>query len=322
MRYTKAVTKFNALSLNISLKSCLRLNKIWGSRRGTCVACLFLKSATSNDQKQRPFGAFVNGKMLLKSLIAAATLLASSTHALYFYLDGTTPKCFYEELARDTLVVGKEEGSEFIGYGVDWFVGTYHAQAYNGNTQQYVATTDLAIQVTVDETFDNDHRVVSQTSTSSDKPSKFTFTAADPGTHRLCFTPSGPAAVSLQGWFSGDAHKGGVKLWLDMAIGESSKIESDDKHKIDSLLGKVKELNGRMADIRREQVFQRVSLRKQAYATLIPYERDWKLRSDMTCRNEKQSFEISQNQSTRGLSNGRLSSWSCWAEHALGNCPI
>lgn len=46
--------------------------------------------------------------MLMKSLIAAATLLASSTHALYFYLDGTTPKCFYEELARDTLVVGKE----------------------------------------------------------------------------------------------------------------------------------------------------------------------------------------------------------------------
>lgn len=46
---------------------------------------------------------------------------------------------------------------------------------------------------------------------------------------------------------------------LDMAIGESSKIESEDKSKIDSIVGKVKELNGRMADIRREQVFQRVS---------------------------------------------------------------
>lgn len=45
---------------------------------------------------------------------------------------------------------------------------------------------------------------------------------------------------------------------LDMAIGESSKIESEDKGKIDSIVGKVKELNGRMADIRREQVFQRV----------------------------------------------------------------
>jgi hypothetical protein len=28
------------------------------------------------------------------------------TSALYFYLDGTTPKCFYEELPKDTMVVG------------------------------------------------------------------------------------------------------------------------------------------------------------------------------------------------------------------------
>jgi len=46
---------------------------------------------------------------------------------------------------------------------------------------------------------------------------------------------------------------------LDMTIGESSKIESDDKNKIDSIVGKVRELNGRLADVRREQVFQRVS---------------------------------------------------------------
>ncbi len=26
--------------------------------------------------------------------------------ALYFYIDGTTPKCFYEDLPKDTLVVG------------------------------------------------------------------------------------------------------------------------------------------------------------------------------------------------------------------------
>ena len=30
------------------------------------------------------------------------------TQALYFYLDGaSTPKCFYEELPKDTLVVGE-----------------------------------------------------------------------------------------------------------------------------------------------------------------------------------------------------------------------
>jgi len=51
---------------------------------------------------------------------------------------------------------------------------------------------------------------------------------------------------------------GGVKLSLDLAIGATSKIESDDKGKIEGIVGKVKELNGRLMDIRREQVFQRV----------------------------------------------------------------
>ena len=35
-----------------------------------------------------------------------SSLLILPTQALYFYIDGTTPKCFYEELPKDTLVVG------------------------------------------------------------------------------------------------------------------------------------------------------------------------------------------------------------------------
>lgn len=52
---------------------------------------------------------------------------------------------------------------------------------------------------------------------------------------------------------------GGVKLTLDLAIGETSAIESEDKGKIQDIVQKVKDLNGRLQDIRREQVFQRVS---------------------------------------------------------------
>ena len=33
--------------------------------------------------------------------------LLTSSQALYFFLEGATPKCFYEELPKDTLVVGK-----------------------------------------------------------------------------------------------------------------------------------------------------------------------------------------------------------------------
>jgi hypothetical protein len=46
-------------------------------------------------------------KSLLATLLAVSSLLSTS-QALYFYLDGTTPKCFYEDLPKDTLVVGKQ----------------------------------------------------------------------------------------------------------------------------------------------------------------------------------------------------------------------
>ncbi|KAL2400092.1 putative membrane protein C16E9.09c [Exophiala dermatitidis] len=181
-------------------------------------------------------------KFLTTTTLAVVSSLITSSQALYFYLDGTTPKCFYEDLPKDTLVVG-----------------TYKGEAWNGQTNSFHVTPELQMQITVDETFDNDHRVVTQTTTSSDAPTKFTFSAADAGLHRLCFTPSGPAAVSVgSGWFSGGGGPmGGVKLTLDMAIGETSKIESEDKGKIDTIVSKVRELNQRLADIRREQIFQR-----------------------------------------------------------------
>lgn len=48
-------------------------------------------------------------------------------------------------------------------------------------------------------------------------------------------------------------------MTLDMAIGETSTIESTDKGKMSEIAQKVRDLNARLQDIRREQVFQRVS---------------------------------------------------------------
>jgi p24 family protein alpha len=42
-------------------------------------------------------------------------LLLSPVKALYFYMDGTAQKCFYEELPKDTLVVGNgQHVSDFL----------------------------------------------------------------------------------------------------------------------------------------------------------------------------------------------------------------
>jgi hypothetical protein len=48
--------------------------------------------------------------MSLRAALVAMCLIVSEVKALHFFIDGTTPKCFYEELARDTLVVGMRPG--------------------------------------------------------------------------------------------------------------------------------------------------------------------------------------------------------------------
>lgn len=74
----------------------------------------------------------------------------------------------------------------------------------------------------------------------------------------LCFTPSSTSGRA--GWLSLHSHNGGIRLTLDLAIGESTEIESSDKSKLEDIATRVKDLNARLQDIRREQVFQRVSL--------------------------------------------------------------
>ncbi len=103
------------------------------------------------------------------------------------------------------------------------------------------------------ETFDNDHRVVSQRGGSG---GRFTFTAAEAGEHKVCFTPSSNSGRS--NWLSVSSPNGGIKLSLDLAIGETSAIESSDKNKLEDIASRVRDLNMRLNDIRREQVFQRV----------------------------------------------------------------
>ena len=108
------------------------------------------------------------------------------------------------------------------------------------------------IRITVDETFDNDHRIINQ---NSGAEGKFTFSAADAGEHRICFTPLGGQHSS--GFLFSGSQVGGIKFELDMIIGETSKIESDDKSKISKAVQQVMDINARLADVRREQVFQR-----------------------------------------------------------------
>ncbi|EFW99068.1 endosomal cargo receptor [Grosmannia clavigera kw1407] len=174
----------------------------------------------------------------MKAILPLLTL-ASAASALHLYIDNTKPKCFFEELPKDTLVVGHYNTAEFDDRTNSW-------QQHDG----------ISTYISVDETFDNDHRVVSQRGAAN---GRFTFTAAEAGEHKICFTPN-----------SNSGRNGGVKLNLDLAIGESSKLESTDKGKLEDLEGRLRDLNSRLNGIRREQVFQRereADFRDQSEAT-------------------------------------------------------
>lgn len=161
-------------------------------------------------------------------------------------------KCFFEELPKDTLVVGTSTFHALKRPILMQKTGHFKTEVANAQTNTYTVDPNVKVLITVDETFDNDHRVVSKRDSDS---GRFTFSAADSGQHKICLTPDGSGAST--GWLSGGASEA-IRMTLDMAIGETSKIEMEDKGKMQDIVQKVKDLNGRLHDIRREQVFQRV----------------------------------------------------------------
>jgi p24 family protein alpha len=46
--------------------------------------------------------------------------LSAVAQALYFYIDGNSPKCFFEELPKDTLVVGHYTAEEWDEHRNAW----------------------------------------------------------------------------------------------------------------------------------------------------------------------------------------------------------
>ncbi|KAG9291824.1 hypothetical protein G9A89_012109 [Geosiphon pyriformis] len=163
---------------------------------------------------------------LLLSNLLLVLLHTPHTAALYFYLEGTEQKCFIEELPKDTLVVGN-----------------YKAEQWSEPQQQYTENPQLGIQITVEE-LPQSHRIVNQKGPSH---GHFTFTASDSGDHAICF------ATNSTTWFTSTQ----TKLTLDMAIGETTSEEENDKEHFSELAQRVRDLNNRIADIRREQSYQR-----------------------------------------------------------------
>ncbi|KAH3687562.1 hypothetical protein WICPIJ_001463 [Wickerhamomyces pijperi] len=176
----------------------------------------------------------------LKSLLTFlffCTNFIKLTTALHFYANPGQTRCFYEELSKGTVVIGKFDS--YINIGGD----------------EYSKVTNLKLEVTVDETFDNNHRVVTQKSSAA---GDITYSASESGEHKFCITPV---------YFD---RKTKVRVFFDVIIAGSEIIDSQRKDEVTIITNKVKELSNKIEEIRNEQLLFREreeSFRNQSEST-------------------------------------------------------
>lgn len=179
---------------------------------------LFLTRVPKNSQITT---LFIN--MIPTTLLAVLLTILQVSSALHFYVQTGETKCFFERLNLETLVVGKIDAFEHV------------------EPNDYVKTPNLRVEITIDETFDSDHRVASQKSTPS---GEFTFTSLDAGEHKFCLTPS------YTDGSSGKKHR----IFFDIALGSAHDyVDSKSTKKVDALTAKVQDLNKKLQDIHWEQ---------------------------------------------------------------------
>ncbi|GBE86419.1 emp24/gp25L/p24 family/GOLD-domain-containing protein [Sparassis latifolia] len=153
--------------------------------------------------------------------------LAATVNALHFYLDTNEKRCFIEELPTDTVVEGH-----------------YKALEWSEKEQQYVVNPELGILVEVDE-IESGHNVVR---TRGPSDSRFTFTSHESGDHSICLSSNYGSS-----WFS-STH---IRLYLDIVVGHTKADPEHDRSHVSELSSKLRDLNNKLEDIRREQQYQR-----------------------------------------------------------------
>ncbi|KZS91184.1 hypothetical protein SISNIDRAFT_394236, partial [Sistotremastrum niveocremeum HHB9708] len=155
--------------------------------------------------------------------------LTSLTSALHFYLESTEMRCFVEELPSSTVLEGH-----------------YRALEWHPGQNAYLENPSLGIQVDVEEV-QSGHSVVR---TLGPSDGRFTFTSHDAGDHSICLYSNYSSSSSS----SGSPH---IKLYLEIVVGSSKPDIEKDRSHVSNLAAKIRDLNSRIEEIRREQQYQR-----------------------------------------------------------------
>lgn len=79
---------------------------------------------------------------------------------------------------------------------------------------------------------------------------RFTFTSHDSGDHSICLSPH----FAQNTWFSPSSH---IRFYIDIVVGSTRPDADHDRSHVSEIAGKVRDLNTKLEDIRREQQYQR-----------------------------------------------------------------
>lgn len=162
----------------------------------------------------------------------------------HFYKNVGERTCFRKELTRGSILAGK-----------------FKLEIRDPENNQYRVARDrniIGILVDVEESFDRGHRVVHQRVPLT---GQFLFSALGTGEHIVCVTPK---SFYTKSWFGSSQYHPQVlrdttfkqaKIGLDLSIEDSSFFGRDHTHNIRELTARINQLNNKLSDIRREQLF-------------------------------------------------------------------
>lgn len=178
--------------------------------------------------------------MYFAAVLSIAALFMRAT-AMHFYLGGNEePRCFYFDLRKDMM-----------------FAATHSAWELEKTSNNWVRDDSLAIEVTIDELFDNNHRVFNQKLAPF---GDYQFVSQEGGEHRVCYR------ALVDGWWAKET----IKLEVDFVVGESDIIDTRGNAKVDHLTERIADLNRKLIFFRREQTLMRereAAFRDQSEAT-------------------------------------------------------
>lgn len=163
----------------------------------------------------------------LNSVLVCLTLVLPITSGLYFHIAEGERKCFIEEVPDDTMVQGE-----------------YKVQLFDPRTRGFAPSSpEVGMHV---EVVDPEDKIMLSKVYSSE--GRFTFTTTIPGEHVICLYTN-----QTVGWFQGAQ----VRVHLDIHIGETDYSQVAQKEKLSELQLRVRQLLDQVANINKEQNYQR-----------------------------------------------------------------